>query len=369
MKILLAFFLIISLSYCGGAATIPPSELPSVQIGDTTLTEGQITSVSVIPGSITFSYEDDLDSSTVTEDNITLACEGSETFTLDTESSSTAFTLTPDSPFSQKDICSITLGSELSFASISQELSNESNFMKAFSDDYNYLFSTPCASTDITYGWRDEFNSTDTISECWTQTDLGADVLTPDLSSSPGSLVFSSTTDDAPWAYNFYSQDFSTLPSNAILEVKISEFNNFYYGSVESDPEDGITIGIGNSNIDGAVACLVRGNAGSGLLFVAEEDDSDLNTIRKTEAAIGNTGDDSSDVTGGEPLFIQLTKTDNSYQCAYRIGESGAFTNVGSALEVTTVSDDLKIIFGIGHRNTSEATTSKIDYVKLLNLD
>jgi hypothetical protein len=354
LLIILLFF-----SYCGGSAEVtPPTELPTVRSGDDILEAGQTTELASIPTVLSFSFENDIDPSTLTSENVTLSCEEVEDISFDIGSSNNSFDLIPTLPLPQKDTCTVTLGTGLTLNSLSAGLSSQSAF-KFLSEELVYTFITPCSDT---LPAREEFNNSETLSECWGLTDAEQALLSPDFDSSEGNVIFNyqSTFDTSSDGSINISLTNDTLPDNYTVEVKINSFNNLNR-FVGNDLEMFQSTLTGSNNSEFYTIYIV-GNNNSGINL--EDAGNGSNSIQ-----LGTSGDDSSEILGSQALFLRATKTGTNFRGSYRIGESGDFTDLGTSdMSIPGITDSFAL-FLIFHNSILSDTDISLDYVRISTTD
>lgn len=374
MKSLLKTFcqsiLLISFCSCGGDSIVtPPSELPSVKVGSgNALDSGSVTNLSSIPSSLNISFESALDVSTVSNENISLACEEEENISValaeDTDGiPDNEISITPEISLPELDTCTLTISTGLkSFNLVSNEMIRSKYLLN---EELNYVFTTPCADT---LPFRNEFrNEVDFFSDCWTSKYHDGNV-NLDFDTDLGLLDFiglSSFDSDSSVIVPELSREIN-FSEDMSLELKISSFENFIEEGSNIIDSDSFGISLGVARRESSHTCLIQGNGGLGVKLLSFWTDEN-GSLSGNTVTLSGTGSSSEENFSGESFYLRLQKNNDAYTCSYRISESGSYTDI-NAIPITgsTTADLGSIIFSNTHVQGNESSI-RIDSLTLLS--
>lgn len=241
------------------------------------------------PLTVTFSTA--MSSSTVT-DGMSLQCGGTSQTVTNAASSTTAFTVTPSAALPQQTSCVLNLPATIT----------ASNGAALAATTYTYT--TGC-------GTNDDFSNSSTLSNCWTAAESSAAT----ISIASNVLNMSTSTDPG---FSIVQEYKSFGSDNVTATVSIPTFS----GIAASGDNCGIWLQDGSSGMTGvmAVVSLDGGNIKINNALIDGSSD-------ELSASLG-TGTSSAALSG--TLFLRITQSGSTVTVSYRVGSSGAFTDMTS---------------------------------------
>jgi hypothetical protein len=308
---------VLSITPSGGNAT--PSVSP-LSLSENT------TNVSTATSSYAITFSEAMNASTITTSTVTLSCNtsGSVTGTIAAaQSPANTYTFSTSSTLSPLDLCQLVV-------------SGGSNGVKdsdgdTYSSSYSAGFQTGCATNDD----FEPYTQSLPYSTCWAEANISSN------SSATGFMPISQNASASGADAPRHSKTFGSADITTTVEIASA--------SALSDSGDSCAMRImdPSSNTTGAII-TVKAN-GSGNIVV-----------EKVTAAGGGsesttfvTGGSSFPGRSGSSIYIRLTQSGSSTTASYRVGSSGDFTTLGSAMSVSFGSTKRLDLFTTSDGNNS----------------
>lgn len=312
----------------GSDATTADTTAPTVSgvlAGDVLLESGT-TTLTTIPAAFGISFSEAMTVSTVSTTNVSLACEASETITIaaadDSDSiTDNEFMATLTNLLPMNDSCTLTIETGVTDAATTPN---------ALAAAATYTITTPCVQSAPR---REEFRTLTTLNSgatgCWTVNGQGGSGIDTSIDTTNGTASFTIGNTD----FNETDQAgffLGTLDENTlILTVKITDITGLVHASTGgADPEDALYVTLSDSLplTANAMICGVTANDSAGAIILSSDTSGEFDA----QSSVIGSGATLTTITGGEPLYLRISKSANDMTCAYRVGDTGDFTNVNA---------------------------------------
>lgn len=287
------------------------------------------TNVSTSTSSLVFTFSESMNASTITASTIGAMCTTGGTITgtvAAAQSPANTYVFTPSTALSPLDTCTLIAGG-------GAEGIRDSDG-DTVSETLTSSFQTGCTTNDD----FEPYTQALPYSTCWSEANISTN------SSAPGNMPItqnaSATGADAPRR----SKTFGSADITTTIEIAS--------GSALSDAGDGCGMALvdTNTNTTGAIIILKADGAGN---IVVEKSTA---AGGGTESASFVAGGSSFPGRSGSSIYLRLTQSGSSTTASYRLGNSGDFTTLGSAISASFGSTKRLDLF-----TTSDGTNDPVE--------